>query len=107
MTNQDQYNKYLKPKERENMNALNSSTGTTTAANQWSAPERVDIIENIDSIEFIYKETSMITYTSFTSTPPIERVFRIVFSCIDGKWNKSNKQYGEIFAATPEYYQFP
>lgn len=83
-----------------------NSVGSTTNINLWSTPERVDVIENSDSIEFIYKETSMISYTSFPPSPPQVRVFKIVFSCVDGKWNKSERIYGEIVPAENERYVF-
>ena len=83
-----------------------NSTDSTTNINLWWTPERVDVIENSDSIEFIYKETSMISYTSFPSLPPQVRVFKIVFSCVDGKWNKSERIYGEIIPAENEQYVF-
>lgn len=86
---------------------FNSVGSTTIWPNpDWSNPERVDIIENSDSIEFVYKETSMISYTSFPAPPPQVRVFKIVFSCVDGKWNKSERIYGEIIPAEDERYVF-
>ena len=83
-----------------------NNVGSTTSINLWSNPERVDVIEKSDSIEFIYKETSMISYTSFPAPPPQVRVFKIVFSCVDGKWNKSERIYGEIVPAENERYVF-
>lgn len=83
-----------------------NSVGSTTNINLWSNPERVDVIENSDSIEFIYKETSMISYTSFPAPPPQVRVFKIVFSCVNGKWNKSERIYGEIVPVKDEHYVF-
>jgi hypothetical protein len=83
-----------------------NSVGTTTNSSLWSTPERVDVIENSDSIEFVYKETSMISYTSFPAPPPQVRVFKIVFSCVDGKWNKSERIYGQIVLAENERYVF-
>lgn len=72
----------------------------------WSNLERIDVIENTDSIEFIYKETSAVIYTSFPPPPPKVRVFKIIFSCVDGKWNKSERIYGEFVAAQDERYVF-
>ena len=91
------------------LNSVSSTTnsvGSTTNINLWSNPERVDVIENSDSIEFIYKETSMISYTSFPAPPPQVRIFKIVFSCVNGKWNKSERIYGEIVPAEDERYVF-
>ena len=93
--------------KEQNSTLLNlNNVGSTTSINLWSNPERVDVIEKSDSIEFIYKETSMISYTSFPAPPPQVRVFKIVFSCVDGKWNKSERIYGEIVPAENERYVF-
>ncbi len=81
-------------------------TSTAGTFDSWSFPERVDVIETPDSIELIYKQTSMITYTSWPSPRPSERVFKIVFSCKDGKWHKSEPIYGEIIPASEEKYEF-
>jgi hypothetical protein len=83
-----------------------NNLGSTSNINLWSIPERVDVIENSDSIEFVYKETTMSSYTSLTVLPPQVRVFKIVFSCVDGKWNKSERIYGQIVPAENEQYVF-
>jgi hypothetical protein len=83
-----------------------NNVGSTTNINLWSTPERVDVIENSDSIEFVYKENSMISYPSFPPPPPQIRVFKIVFSSVDGKWNKSERIYGQIAPAENERYVF-
>ena len=83
-----------------------NNVGSTSNINLWSIPERVDVIENSDSIEFVYKETTMSSYTSLTVLPPQVRVFKIVFSCVDGKWNKSERIYGQIVPAENEQYVF-
>jgi len=85
-----------------------SSSGTVTQSNlnTWSTPDRIGVIENGDSIEMIYKEISTVFYTVYPSPPPEERVFKIVFSCVDGKFNKSEPIYGEIEQATEETYIF-
>jgi hypothetical protein len=46
------------------------------------------------------------TLTIYPSPPPEERVFKIVYSCVDGKWNKSEKIYGKIIPSQKEYYEF-
>jgi hypothetical protein len=79
---------------------------TTVTLNTWGTPERIQVKEYPDRIEMIYKETSMLTYTIHPSPPPEERVFKIIFSCKDGKWNKSEPIYGEIIPAQEEYYEF-
>jgi len=87
----------------------NSNTSNTSL---WSYPVRVDVIEKPDSIEIIYKERLLILNTPHTTVcsnmihRPQERVFKIVFSCIEGKWNKSDRIYGRIIQATQETYEF-
>lgn len=78
----------------------------TSNYNLWSYPELINVIENNDSIEMIYKETSMICHTSFPAPPPEVRVFKYIFSCVDGKWNKSDRIYGRIIPASDESYEF-
>lgn len=72
----------------------------------WSEPVFIKAVECFESIEFLYKQTSMITYAIYPAPPPEERVFKIVFSCIDGKWNKSDPIYGKIIPAIEEDYEF-
>jgi hypothetical protein len=88
-----------------NINLLGSSA-TTSILNTWSNPERVEVNEVGQSIEMIYKQTSMLTYTVYPSPPPKVRVFKIVYSCVDGKWNKSEPIYGKIIPAQNEYFEF-
>ena len=71
--------------------AIYTGTGATTAGYMWSAPTRLEVNELIDSIEMIYEETSLIT----NALAPEKRYFKIVFSCVDGKWNKSERIYGK------------
>lgn len=80
----------------------------TTDVYQWSHPERVEVNEYGDRIEIIYKQTSMFTYTTFHSPAPSPevRVFKIVFSCKDGKWHKSEPVFGQIIPKQKEWYQF-
>ena len=83
------------------------NTGTsTTNFNQWNEPTFIRVEEVGETIEFIYKQTSMISYTVYPQRPPEERVFKIVYSCKDGKWNKSEPIYGTIIPATDEDYDF-
>jgi hypothetical protein len=83
-----------------------NSVSSVTNINLYSTLERIDVIENSDSIEFVYKETSTISYTLFPPPPPQVRVFKIIFSCVDGKWNKSERIYGQIVPAENERYVF-
>jgi hypothetical protein len=100
----------------ENVNAENvnisliaggdSTSGSITNINNWGFPSRIEVREVGETIEMLYKETSMITLTIHPSPPPEERVFKIVYSCVDGKWNKSDRIYGKIVPAQNENYEF-
>lgn len=90
----------------QNPSAFIVASSGTSSFNNWHAPVRIDVIENNDSIEFIYKQTSIIGYTSFPPPPPETMVFKIVFSCVNGKWNKSDRIYGKIIPASNETYEF-
>jgi len=80
--------------------------GTTASFNTWHPAQRVSVKECAESVEMIYKETSMMTYTNYPPMPPEERVFKIVYSCVNGKWNKSDRIYGNIIPAQDEEYEF-
>ncbi len=83
-----------------------SSSGSITGINAWGVPNRVQVNEFENRIEMVYKEVSMITLTIYPSPPPEERIFKIVFSVVDGKWNKSERVYGKIVEAQKEEYTF-
>lgn len=83
---------------------LKTSTGTS-CLNQWSFPQRLEVNEFPDSIEMIYEETSIITLTVHPSPHPQKRYFKIVFSCVDGKWNKSERIYGRKIE-NQSYFEF-
>lgn len=85
---------------------LNQSGGTTTNLNMWNYPIRIEVNEYSDYIEMIYKETSMIQLTTYPPRPPEERVFKILFSCVGGKWHKSERIYGKIIPLQNESYNF-
>jgi hypothetical protein len=72
-----------------------SSTSSTTSINQWSEPFLLETNELEDSIEMIYEEVSNMVLLIYPSRPPEKRHFKIVFSCVDGKWNKSERIYGK------------
>ena len=95
------------------INNLGNSGGTfniahtsgTTAGYMWTNPTRLEVRELSDSIEMIYEETSLMTFTIYPSPPPEKRYFKIIFSCVDGKWNKSEKIYGKK-VERQEYFEF-
>lgn len=85
---------------------LENNTNANTISSPWDAPILIKFQELDDSIEVIYKEISMITLSIYPSPPPMERVFKIVYSCKFGKWNKSERIYGKILPSRNESYEF-
>ncbi len=85
-----------------NTNIDVSTDHGTLGFNQWGLPERVAVNIYSDFIEIIFKETQ----TVFVGYPQ-SSVYKIVYSCINGKWNESDPIYGEIYEATEESYEFP
>lgn len=84
------------------------TSSTTFQFNQWGTPERIRVEEYSDRIEMIYKQFSTMSYINTTTlySTPEQRVYKIVYSCVDGKWNKSEPIYGKIVPAVDEYYEF-
>lgn len=89
-----------------------TSINTANVGIEWAIPERVEINEYPDSIEMIYIQEGVdYSKTHLTIYPPFpaehhRRTFKIVYSCVDGKWNKSEPIYGKIIPATEETYEF-
>lgn len=82
---------------------METSTSTMSGLNEWGSPELIQTNECAESIEMIYKQHSNMS-NNFGTLPP--RTFKIVFSCKDGKWNKSEPIFGKIVPAQNEYYDF-
>ena len=82
---------------------LGSSATNITNANLWSNPELIETNVLDSSVELIYKQVYLVSNSWQT---PSRRALKIIFSCIDGKWNKSEPVYGEIISAQEEYYTF-
>jgi hypothetical protein len=79
----------------DNSLRVSSTTSSTTSINQWSEPFHLETNELEDSIEMIYEEVSNMVLSIYPSRPLEKRHFKIVFSCVDGKWNKSERIYGK------------
>ena len=79
---------------------------TKTSLGMFNQPERIDILEIGESIHIVYMETSQLQLAVYPPRPPEKRVFKIVYSCIDGKWNKSDRIYGMIMPPLKETYIF-
>lgn len=88
----------------------NFSTIPSTSFNEdsmWTSPYLIKTEEVGETIEVTYKQTSMIiNYLGSRNNNPDERVFKKIYSCKDGKWNKSERIYGKIVPATEESYLF-
>lgn len=88
----------------------NTNTTATTATTitfssyYYNAPERIKVTVFHDHIEIIYKETRRVTI--YPEQPDGARVFKVIFSCIDGKWDESERIYGDVLPATDESYEF-
>jgi len=57
--------------------------------------------ERSDSIIITYIEKPDHPYYS-----EHKKVFKVIFSCVDGKWHKSERIYGVIIPASEESYEF-
>jgi hypothetical protein len=89
-------------------NDLKLYSSVTSDGKYWALPLMIKVYENGDSIEMIYKEVLSVQYYTYSYGPTSleERVFKIVYSCIDGKWNKSERIYGQIIPPSGEQYKF-
>ena len=79
---------------------------TTSTFKVWNEPTRVDVIDTGNSIEMIYVQTKNSIGYGYPHSLIEKRVFKIVYSCVEGKWHKSEPIYGEIIPSTKEYYVF-
>jgi hypothetical protein len=79
-------------------------TGFTSDMNIWSTNERVEVNVVGETIEMIYKQT--LHFNNWPASLTEKKVYKIVYSCIDGKWNKSEPIYGKIIPAQEEYFEF-
>jgi len=66
--------------ETLNASYLFGTSGSTLGYNTWSEAERVEVNEVGESIEMVYKQTSMVSYTTYPPIPQGERVFKIVYN---------------------------
>lgn len=78
---------------------------TTTAMSRIKKdfPEQISANEVGDTIEMVFKQTE---YTMYINGSSVIKVFKIVYSCVDGKWNKSEPIYGKIISPQEETYEF-
>ena len=67
----------------------------------WLKPKSflIDVIEKDESVELIFTENSLLSSSE-------RRVYKIIYSVIEGKWSRSEPIYGKIIPATEESYEF-
>jgi hypothetical protein len=72
----------------------------------WNHPELINATEKGETIEMIYRQTSNFYRTG--GLPPYNdtRIFKIVYSCVNGKWNKSEPIYGKVITSQEESFEF-
>jgi hypothetical protein len=88
-------------------NHLNIYTSGTSTFTEWSCPQRVDVRDTGHSIEMIYLQDRINRLWGGTIPQiPERRVFKIVYSCVNGQWHKSEPIFGEIIPAIKEQYVF-
>ena len=77
---------------------------TTTRLDSWGPASLVSTREVGDTLEFVYTQSSMLS-RGFGMQPE-ERAFKVIYSCVDGKWNRSEPIYGKIIPSIEEQYSF-
>lgn len=85
---------------------FSSTSASYSYMEQYGKPKLISVSDYGEAVEVTYIETAT-TYVSYgyDNTPP-RRVFKIIYSCVDGKFHKSDRIYGEIIPATEETYEF-
>jgi hypothetical protein len=78
---------------------------TTRNTSQFTDPELIETKEVGETLELIYLERPNIS-TIWHPLYRDNRVFKIIYSCKEGKWNKSERIYGEVIPASEERYSF-
>jgi hypothetical protein len=84
---------------------ITNQSFTTSTFQEWNEPIRVDVIDTGNSIEMIYVQTKNNIWNYFPFSHE-KRALKIVYSCVNGMWNKSEPIYGEVIPAQEEYYNF-
>jgi hypothetical protein len=85
---------------------INYNTGTVPSSEMWYPMTFVTAQEVGETIEMLYTQTSKLSRTGGLPPYQDERAIKIVYSCVDGKWNKSDPIYGNIIPAQGEYFKF-
>ena len=74
---------------------------STSSPLQLTEPELIDAKEKTDSIELIYRQYYKYSISNGIELPAQEPIiYKIVYSVVNGKWNKSEPIYGKVVLAT-------
>jgi hypothetical protein len=79
MYNEEEVADYVRPKEDTPVEIV------YVKETDWYPAKQINFFDLGNSLEIVYKEECEKIH--------LERVFKIVYSCIDGKWNKSEPIY--------------
>jgi hypothetical protein len=85
---------------------METNTGDLTTLDMWNPMMFVEAKEVGETVEMIYTQTSTFSRTGGIYPYHDERAVKIIFSCVDGRWNKSQHIYGSIIPAQDEYFDF-
>ncbi len=100
--------KHIKNIESGTVNSVNYiDTGISTGTacfDPWSEPYLIDTIVDKGCIELIYRQDSTITYV--INIEPYIKIFKVIYSCKNGKWHESKRIEGSYISARDETYEF-
>lgn len=82
-------------------NITTSVCNLSNLVNYQSLVEQIKTDVYSDRIEIIYKE-----WVDLYDLAPVKRVFKVIHSCVDGRWNISERIYGVIIPSQGETYEF-
>jgi hypothetical protein len=60
----------------------------------WYPAKQINFFDLGNSLEIMYEQKCV--KTPLNDIKPLERVFKIIYSCVDGKWNKSERIYASM-----------
>lgn len=89
-----------------NVNTGASDTSSITSWDGWGNPYIIDTILGNKSIELVYRRDAQFTHTVFPVSTPNPKIFKIIYSCKNGKWHKSEKIKGYYVSKKEESYEF-
>jgi len=83
-----------------------TTTSTTSTLEQYTAPELIDVHEKSESVELIFRQ--YLQYNLWGGVQPKQetKIFKIIYSVVDGKWHRSDPIPGKVVPAQKESYEF-